>query len=106
MANMNLEITLSHSPYYDNLLVELQSVIDQKRRILREVRNASDVENMLSYHERQILKHLMKKENDILIKLIQHKGWNVEADNDASVGYQYATKDEDLGYYMPSFTNY
>lgn len=106
MGNLNLEITLSHSPYYDNMLIELQSVIEQKRRILREVRNANDIENILSYNERQILKHLIKKENDILLKLMQHKGWNVEADNDPAIGYQYAKREEEFEHYVPQFTNY
>jgi len=32
MENINLEITLNHSPFYDNLLVELQSVAEQKKK--------------------------------------------------------------------------
>lgn len=77
MSNLNLEITLYHTPYHDDLMTELQSIINQKKSIYKNVNSASEAHKKLSYEEREFLKHLTAQEDKILLKLIKHKGWRV-----------------------------
>ncbi|MBU1100387.1 MAG: hypothetical protein KKA84_08290 [Bacteroidetes bacterium] len=77
MSNLNLEITLYHTPYHDDLMTELQSIINQKKSIYRNVNSAAEVHKKLSYEEREFLKHLTSQEDQIFLKLIEHKGWRV-----------------------------
>ncbi|RJP58992.1 MAG: hypothetical protein C4543_07280 [Ignavibacteriales bacterium] len=75
MSKINYELTLYHSPYHDILIEELSSIIKQKKSIYRNIQTESDFYNKLSYEEKEILKHLITKEDKILYELIQHKGW-------------------------------
>ena len=106
MENINLEITLNHSPFYDNLLVELQSVAEQKKRILRRVKSQDEIEDKLSFTERQILKHLMNKENEILMQLIELKGWSLNNFKKKNKVYNSAASYDEREYYRPEFFNY
>lgn len=75
MSKINYEITLYHSPYHDTLVEELSNLIKQKKSIYRKIQSEKDFESKLSYEEREILKHLIAKEDKILMELVQHKGW-------------------------------
>ncbi len=81
MSKLNYEITLYHSPYHDALLEELSSIIRQKKNIYRNLHSEKDIENHLSFEEREILKHLIAREDKILLELIEHKGWLRSVDN-------------------------
>jgi iron-sulfur cluster repair protein YtfE (RIC family) len=76
MANINFEITLYHSPYHDNLIEELCSIMKQKKSLYRKIKSESEFNSKLSYDERELLKHLSAKEDKILFELIAHKGWD------------------------------
>lgn len=106
MGNINLEITLNHSPFYDNLLVELQSVTEQKKKILRRVKSKEEIDEKLSFTERQILKHLMKKENDILMQLIELKGWSLNTIKKKNKSINSFASYDEREYYRPEFFNY
>lgn len=106
MENVNLEITLNHSPFYDNLLVELQSVAEQKKKILRRVKSKEEIDDKLSFTERQILKHLMNKENEILMQLIELKGWSLDKIKKKNKVYNSAASYDEREYYRPEFFNY
>lgn len=75
MPNLNYEITLYRSPYHDTLVEELSSIIKQKKNIYRHIQSETDFENKLCFEEKEILKHLILKEDKILLELIEHKGW-------------------------------
>lgn len=105
MENINLQITLNHTPFYDNLLVELQSVAEQKKKILRRVKSQEEIEDKLSFTERQILKHLMNKENEILMQLIELKGWSLNNLKKKNKVYNSAAYEERENY-RPEFFNY
>ena len=84
MSYLNYEITLYNSPYHDTLLEELSSIIKQKKNFYRHIQSEKDFNEKLSFEERQIIKHLISKENKILYELIEHKGWlknNVVSEN-------------------------
>ena len=76
MSKINYEITLYHSPYHDTLVEELSSLIKQKKSIYRNIHSEREFRDKLSYEEREILKHLIAKEDEILLELIKHKGWS------------------------------
>lgn len=75
MSKLNYEITLYHSPYHDSLVEELSSIIKQKKNIYRNIQSESDYADKLTFEEKEILKHLISKEDSILLELIEHKGW-------------------------------
>lgn len=75
MSKINYEITLYHSPYHDTLVEELSNLIKQKKSIYRKIKSEKDFETKLSFEEREILKHLIAKEDKILMELVEHKGW-------------------------------
>lgn len=75
MSRINYELTLYHSPYHDTLVEELSSIIKQKKNIYRNIQTERDFNSKLSFEEREILKHLISKEDKILLELIEHKGW-------------------------------
>ena len=75
MSKISYEITLYHSPYHDTLVEELSSLIKQKKSIYRRIHSEKDFETKLSYEEREILRHLISKEDKILRELVEHKGW-------------------------------
>lgn len=106
MENLNFEITLNHSPFYDNLLIELQSVAEQKKKILRKVKSAEEIEDKLSFNEKQILKHLMDKESEILMQLIEVKGWSVNTLKRKNRTYNSFASIEEHEFYRPEFFNY
>lgn len=75
MSKINYEITLYHSPYHDTLVEELTNLIKQKKSIYKRIHTEKDFETKLSFEEREILKHLISKEDKILMELVEHKGW-------------------------------
>ena len=106
MENINRDITLNHSPFYDNLLFDLGSVADQKKRILKKVRSKAELEEKLSFIERQNLKHLMDRESKILIQLIELKGWSLNAFNTNNKDNRSIETFEDSDYNNPEFFNF
>ena len=78
MSLLNYEITLYNTPYIDNLVSELQSVIRKKKSLCKDVKSEKDYHKKLSFEERQFIKHLSAEEDRILLQLIEHKGWKVE----------------------------
>ncbi len=75
MSKLNYEITLYHSPYHDSLIEELQSIIRQKKNMYRKIYSENEIDNKLSFEEKEIIKYLTAKEDKILLELIEHKGW-------------------------------
>ena len=81
MSRLNFEITLYHTPFIDNLISELNSIIEQKRKIYKRVRSDHDYHQKLSYEEREILRHLTSEEEKILLQLVELKGWTVNTNS-------------------------
>lgn len=89
-----------------NLLVELQSVTQQKRKILRKVKTEEELQTKLSYDERQILKHLDNKENEILMNLVELKGWNINSEFKQKKQSKHTSVRTESSYYRPKFYNF
>ena len=78
MSRLNLEITLYHTSYIENLVSELQSIVKKKKNLYINVKSESDFQKKLSFEERQFIKYLTLEEDKILLQLTEQKGWNVE----------------------------
>ena len=78
MSRLNLEITLYHTSYIENLASELQSIIKKKKNLYKDVKSENDFLKKLSFEERQFIKHLTLEEDKILLQLLEQKGWKVE----------------------------
>ena len=57
------------------MIEELSNIIKQKKSIYRHIHSEQDFERKLSFEEKEILKHLISKEDKILLELVEHKGW-------------------------------
>lgn len=75
MANINFEIALYNTPFFEELVSELYRVSRYKRNIYRKIRTEEDYNKKLSYEERIILKDLSEKENRILLEILVNKNW-------------------------------
>lgn len=75
MANINFEIALYNSPFFEELVSELYRISRYKRNIYRNIKTEEDYKKKLSFEERAILKDLSKKENKILLEILVNKHW-------------------------------
>jgi GTP1/Obg family GTP-binding protein len=75
MNSLNYEITYYNSPFYEELIQQLIEVSNHKKNILSKVRTNEDLHQRLMYDEKELLKHFAERENQILLKIIEHKGW-------------------------------
>ncbi len=76
MKSPNYEITLNNTPYFTNLINELVETLSSKKRLLTKVKSAAELNTVLSYEDRHLLKHLNSKEDKILAEIIFLKGWD------------------------------
>jgi len=93
MKNLNFELSLINSPYFDNLLREMNLILSQKKKLLKGVKNLSDFTKQLSYTERGLYESIIKRENELLKELVELKGW--EIDNNSSSTNEDSSSDYD-----------
>lgn len=73
MTALKYELLINNTPYYENLINELQIVFNQKKKLISSI-NIKEIEN-LSLEEKGILNHLFKKENELLFEILKYKKW-------------------------------
>ncbi len=76
MKDLNYEITLNNTPYYLSLINELYETLNKKQKILSKIRFNNEVNTLLDFHERYLLKHLNRKEDELLREILNLKGWD------------------------------
>ena len=81
MKNLNFELSLINSPYFDNLLREMNIILSQKKKLLKGIKSVTDFTNQLSFSEKGIYESIVKREDELLKELIKIKGWNIKDDN-------------------------
>jgi hypothetical protein len=77
MPNLNYELSLLNSPYFDNLLTELKIILEQKKKLLTGIRNSKDFNEKLSFAEIGIYGFILKREEKLLLELVNIKGWSI-----------------------------
>ena len=75
MSQINFDIALYNSPFFENLVSELFRISKYKRNIYKKIRSEEEYSRKLSYEERSILKDLSEKENKILLEIMVSKNW-------------------------------
>lgn len=75
MSNINFEIALYNSPFFEELVSELYRISRYKRNIYKKIRSEDEYKKKLSFEERAILKDLSKKENKLLLEILVNKHW-------------------------------
>jgi hypothetical protein len=85
MSNLNYELSLLNSPYFDKLLKEMKIILEQKRRLLKNIRNRNDFHNKLSHSDKGIYGSIIKRENELLLEMVHIKGWSVNENSVNSV---------------------
>jgi len=75
MSNLNYDIALYNTPFFENLVSEFYRISRYKRNIYKKIRNEDDYKKKLSYEERIILKDLSEKENKIILEILVNKNW-------------------------------
>jgi len=75
MSNLNYDIALYNTPFFENLVSEFYRISRNKRNIYKKIRNEEDYREKLSYEERVILKDLSEKENKIILEILVNKNW-------------------------------
>ena len=75
MSNVNYDIALYNSPFFEDLVSELFRISRYKRNIYKKIRNEDEYKKKLSFEERIILKELSKKENKIILEILINKHW-------------------------------
>ncbi len=75
MSQINYDIALYNSPFFENLISELFRISRYKCNIYRKIRSEEEYAKRLSYEERAILKDLTEKENKILLEILVSKNW-------------------------------
>jgi hypothetical protein len=55
----------------------MKMILEQKRKLLKGIRNTDDFNKSLSYSNKGIYGSILKRENEILRELIRIKGWTV-----------------------------
>jgi len=75
MSNINFDIALYNSPFFESLVGEFYRISRYKRNIYRKIRNEEEYNRKLSCEERMILKDLSEKENKILLEILANKQW-------------------------------
>lgn len=83
MSQVNFDIVLYNSPFFENLVNEFHRISKYKRNIYRKIRNEEEYSKKLSNEERFILKDLSDKENRILLEILANKQW-LKSTDDAS----------------------
>lgn len=75
MSQINYDIALYNSPFFENLISELFRICRYKSNIYRRIRSEEEYARKLSYEERYILEDLSEKENKILLEIMASKNW-------------------------------
>lgn len=75
MSQINFDIVLYSSPFFENLVNEFHRISKYKRNIYKKIRNEEEYLKKLSNEERIILKDLSEKENKILLEILANKQW-------------------------------
>ena len=75
MSQINFDIVLYNSPFFENLVNEFHRISKYKRNIYKKIRNEEEYSKKLSNEERFILKDLSNKENRILLEILANKQW-------------------------------
>lgn len=75
MSQINFDIILHNSPFFENLVNEFHRISKYKRNIYKKIKNEEEYSKKLSNEERIILKDLSEKENKILIEILANKQW-------------------------------
>lgn len=75
MSNINYDIALYNSPFFEELVSELFRISRYKRNIYKKIRNEEEYRKKLSFEERSILKDLSAKENKIILEILVNKHW-------------------------------
>jgi hypothetical protein len=75
MSNVNYDIALYNSPFFEDLVSELYRISRYKRNIYKKIRNEDEYKKKLSFEERIILKELSTKENKIILEILINKHW-------------------------------
>lgn len=84
MKDLNFELSLINSPYFDNLLREMNLILSQKKKLLKGVKNFSDFTKQLSFTEKGIYESILKREGELLKELIELKGWIIQDERSAN----------------------
>ncbi len=75
MSQINYDIALYNSPFFENLVTELFRICRYKSNIYKRIRSEEEYSQKLSYEERYILEDLSEKENKILLEIMASKNW-------------------------------
>ncbi len=75
MSQINFDIVLYNSPFFEILVNEFHRISKYKRNIYKKIRNEEEYSKKLSNEERIILKDLSDKENKILLEILANKQW-------------------------------
>lgn len=75
MSQINFDIALYNSPFFEELVSELFRISRYKRNIYKKIRNEEEYSKKLSFEERSILKDLSAKENKIILEILVNKYW-------------------------------
>ncbi|KAF0153194.1 MAG: hypothetical protein FD143_271 [Ignavibacteria bacterium] len=94
MSQINFDIVLYSSPYFENLVSELYRISRYKRNIYKKIRTEDEFSKKLSSEERTILKYLSEKENQILIEILANKQWLIKQKTDNCVLGKYVLNSE------------
>ena len=84
MSQINFDIVLYNSPFFENLVNEFHRISKYKRNIYKKIRNEEEYSKKLSNEERIILKDLSDKENKILLEILANKQWLTILKNEPS----------------------
>jgi len=84
MSQINFDIVLYNSPFFENLVNEFHRISKYKRNIYKKIRNEEEYSKKLSNEERIILKDLSDKENKILLEILANKQWLTILQNEPS----------------------
>ena len=75
MSQINYDIALYNSPFFEHLISELFRISRYKRNIYKKIRSEEEYSKKLSFEERTILQDLSKKEDKILLEIMASKNW-------------------------------
>lgn len=75
MSQINYDIALYNSPFFEHLISELFRISRYKRNIYKKIRSEEEYSKKLSFEERTILHDLSEKEDKILLEIMASKNW-------------------------------
>lgn len=95
MSALKYELLINSTPYYENLINELQIIFNQKKKLIDNI-DVKYIER-LSIEEKGVLKHLFQKENELLFEIIKYKKWFDTSDDEKMIAEKLglSLKDED-----------